>query len=115
MSGAAGDHWVWAAFLLICLVSGAIAWLGDLIGRRIGRKRLTFLGIRPRNTAILFTVITGMLIAALTLGSLLAASEGARQRILHYTSTVTELRDQAQRQHQLREDAERLAALARQQ
>ncbi len=115
MGVAAGDRWVWAAFVLACLVSGGVAWLGDLIGRRIGRRRLTLFGLRPRNTAILFTVLTGMLIAGLTIASLLLASEGARQRILHYSSTVETLISRAQEQQRLRQDAERLAKLAAEQ
>ena len=55
-----------AAILLIC-VSGFIAYFGDLLGRRMGKKRLTLFNMRPRYTAIVVTTITGMVISALAL------------------------------------------------
>ncbi|NUQ01327.1 MAG: DUF3084 domain-containing protein, partial [Armatimonadetes bacterium] len=113
MAVAAGDRWVWFGLFLILLFSGLIAYVGDTIGRRIGRKRLSLLGMRPRNTAIFFTVITGMLIASLAVGAILLVSEGARQRILHFTETVTRLQAQATQQQQQRERAEALARAAR--
>src|SRR5688572_23869786 len=48
-------------------VSGLIAYVGDLLGRRMGKKRLTVLGLRPKHTAILFTIVTGVLIACVSL------------------------------------------------
>lgn len=46
--------------LLIVVVGGVIAYFGDWLGRRIGKKRLSMFGLRPRNTAALFTVLAGM-------------------------------------------------------
>ena len=55
-------------FLIIFIfVSGFIAYFGDLLGRRMGKKRLTLFNLRPRHTAIIITTITGMLISALAL------------------------------------------------
>lgn len=64
--------------LIIVLVSGLIAYIGDLVGRKMGRKRYTFLGLRPRHTAIVISVFVGMLIALLTLLAALAVSKGIR-------------------------------------
>jgi uncharacterized protein (DUF3084 family) len=74
---------------LLVVMCGGIAYVGDTLGRRMGKKRLSVFGLRPRHTAIVFTVITGMVIAAVTLGVLLAASDGVRvaltrgERLLH--------------------------------
>ncbi|MBI2844817.1 MAG: DUF3084 domain-containing protein [Armatimonadetes bacterium] len=65
--------------IILVLVSGLIAYLGDLIGRKMGKRRLTLFGLRPRHTAIIVTTITGMLIAILTLGTMLTASSRLRQ------------------------------------
>lgn len=65
--------------LIIVLVSGLIAYVGDLVGRKMGRKRLTLLGLRPRHTAIVISVGVGMLIAALTLIATLAVNKGVRE------------------------------------
>ncbi len=54
------------AFLLIT-ISGLIAYIGDWVGRKMGRKRLTLFGLRPRYTAIFISVGAGMLIASLTI------------------------------------------------
>ena len=58
-------------FIIVWVLgSGVIAYLGDKIGRRMGKRRLSAFGLRPRHTATLFTVATGMLIASLTLGAI---------------------------------------------
>jgi uncharacterized protein (DUF3084 family) len=63
---------------LLLLVSGLIAYVGDYIGRAIGRRRLSLLRLRPRYTAIAFTVITGVLIALVSVLIILALSQNAR-------------------------------------
>lgn len=70
-----------SGFILIpalILVSGAVAYIGNLVGRATGRRRLSIFGLRPRYTAHLITVITGMLITLISLGSMLLASQDAR-------------------------------------
>ena len=64
-------------FVLIA-VSGAIAYVGDIVGRRMGRKRLSLFGLRPRHTAIVISVISGMLITIVTLALAMALSENVR-------------------------------------
>ena len=61
---------------LLVVMCGGIAYMGDLLGRRMGKKRLSLFGLRPRHTAVVFTIATGMLIAAVTLGVLVMASVG---------------------------------------
>ncbi len=63
---------------LIC-VSGFIAYFGDLIGRRMGKKRLTLFNMRPRYTAIVVTTVTGMLISALALAALVSVNDQFRR------------------------------------
>ncbi len=58
--------------IVLVLVSGFIAYFGDLLGRKMGKKRLTLFGMRPRYTAIVMTTITGMIIASLTLITLIS-------------------------------------------
>jgi uncharacterized protein (DUF3084 family) len=60
-------------FLLLLTLCGFIAYIGDLLGRRLGKKRLSVFGLRPKHTAILLTVVTGVLIAAVTFGVALAS------------------------------------------
>ncbi len=64
--------------VMIVLASGLIAYLGDLIGRKMGRKRLSLFGLRPRYTAIVISICAGMLIAALTLTVAFVVSKRVR-------------------------------------
>lgn len=94
----------WLGLAFVVLMSGLIAYLGDLIGRRIGRRRLSLFGLRPRNTAIIFTVATGMLISLLAVGVVLAVSSGVRNRLLRYDEIVAELTDRADQQRRLADE-----------
>lgn len=67
------------AILLLLVSAGAIAYVGDLIGRRLGKRRLTIFGLRPRHTAVLLTVISGALIALLTFLAAVISVPGFRQ------------------------------------
>ena len=70
-----------SGFLLIIsiiIISGVVAYLGDVLGRRIGKQRLSVLKLRPRYTAILMSIITGVIIASITLAILTVASEDVR-------------------------------------
>ncbi len=76
----------------LILVSGLVAFIGNLVGRGIGRRRLTLLGLRPRYTAQVITVLTGMLITVVTLAVVLLVSNDARQALFHLRSLQQETR-----------------------
>ncbi|HAZ64275.1 MAG TPA: hypothetical protein DCZ72_11790 [Armatimonadetes bacterium] len=82
----------------VILGAGFIAYLGDSIGRYVGRRRLTVLGLRPKKSAILVTVGTGMLIAFISTGILLLISRDLRDRLLNYDTRVRELTSAADAQ-----------------
>lgn len=65
--------------ILAMLVLGcAIATVGDRIGTKVGKARLSLFNLRPRKTATLVTVVTGGLISASTLGVLLLLDKQLR-------------------------------------
>ncbi|MCX7731481.1 MAG: DUF3084 domain-containing protein [Candidatus Caldatribacterium sp.] len=64
--------------LVLILLSGVIAYVGDFLGRRVGKRKLSVLALRPRHTAILVSIITGILISAVTLAILSVASQDVR-------------------------------------
>lgn len=68
--------------VVLVLVSGFIAYLGDVLGRRMGRRRVTLFGMRPRYTAIFISVVAGMLITLVTLIAVAAVSEDVRNGLL---------------------------------
>lgn len=64
--------------VLLIIVSGFIAFIGDRIGHLIGRRRLSVFNLRPRYTAIAITVISGILIASITFATFMVLSREAR-------------------------------------
>ena len=64
-------------FVLV-IISGLIAYLGDVLGTWVGKKRLTVFGLRPRITALVVAISTGILITMLTLGVSAIISEDVR-------------------------------------
>ena len=64
-------------FTLI-IISGLIAFIGDWVGLKIGKKRVSIFGLRPHHTAIVITVISGILIAIITVTMLAISSNDVR-------------------------------------
>src|SRR5574337_1021557 len=71
-------------------LSGGIALVGNALGRGIGRRRLSLFGLRPRYTAQLVTVVTGMLITLLTLVVMLLISAQARLALFRLNELLQE-------------------------
>lgn len=76
--------------LYMLFVSGLIAVVGDRVGYRIGKKRLTWFNLRPRHTAVLVAVITGVSISALTLGTLLLLNRSLSEALFSYTNQIAQ-------------------------
>ena len=68
----------WLLIVALLLLGGVLSTLGDRLGSRVGKARLSLLGMRPRRTAVLITVLTGGLISAMSLGLMLLVSERLR-------------------------------------
>ena len=62
----------------LAVTGGAIAFIGDILGTKIGKKRLSIFGLRPRHTSNVITVITGILITTSTIGVMSVISENVR-------------------------------------
>lgn len=71
--------------LWLILLSGGLAFAGDWVGRRIGKKRLTWWGLRPRDTAVIITMFTGMIIAGLIMATMILTSRDVRVAFFHLT------------------------------
>jgi uncharacterized protein (DUF3084 family) len=77
--------------LAILILGGIIATLGDRIGTKVGRARLSMFNLRPRDTATLVTIATGGMISASTLGILLLLSGQLRDGLFRLESIRSEL------------------------
>ncbi|MBQ7628658.1 MAG: DUF3084 domain-containing protein [Selenomonadaceae bacterium] len=64
--------------IVMIITGGAIAFIGDKLGTKIGKKRLSIFGLRPRHTSMIITVITGALITGLSIGSMAIISQNVR-------------------------------------
>lgn len=77
--------------ILTVVFSGLIAYLGDQIGMKMGKKRISLFGLRPRYSSIIITVFTGILIAALSITVLLSTYSSLRQALLNINEVMTRL------------------------
>lgn len=68
----------WLLIFSLVFGSAALAVLGDSVGSKYGKKRMSLFGMRPKNTSRLITAITGALIALGVLGVMSAFSQDVR-------------------------------------
>ncbi|NLW45769.1 MAG: DUF3084 domain-containing protein [Firmicutes bacterium] len=52
---------------VVIIFGGLLALLGDRVGMKVGKKRLSLFGMRPKYTSMVITVLTGFFIVGLTL------------------------------------------------
>lgn len=64
--------------LAVLMLGGVIATLGDRIGMRVGKARLSLFNLRPRQTATVVSIATGSVISASTLAILFGVSSQLR-------------------------------------
>ncbi|MCP9888595.1 DUF3084 domain-containing protein [Cyanobium sp. ATX 6A2] len=82
----------WLLILALLVLGGVLATLGDRLGSRVGKARLSLFGLRPRNTAVVITVLTGSLISAVSLGLMLLVSERLRRGLFELDRIEERLR-----------------------
>ena len=68
--------------MTLVVVGGVIAFVGDVLARRLGRKRVSLFGLRPRHTAIAVAAVVGMLITLFTLFSAMLVSQDVKDGFL---------------------------------
>ncbi len=76
----------------ILVIGGVIATVGDRIGTKVGKARLSLFNLRPRRTATLITILTGIAVAASTLGILFATSGPLRTGVFELGALQRKLR-----------------------
>src|SRR2546427_10008842 len=78
------------ALIMTVLMGGIIAYNGDLIGRKYGKRRVTLFKLRPKHTAILITSVTGVLISGFTTAVVFLLVPQVRDVILHGEEAIRE-------------------------
>lgn len=80
-----------ALIAILAITGGIIAYIGDKLGTKVGKKKLTIFGLRPKHTSILVTIITGILITVSTIGILALVSRDVRTALFGMEALKTEL------------------------
>lgn len=89
------------------LTGGLIALIGDRIGMKVGRKRLSLFGLRPKHTSMVVTVATGIAIAGVSLSIMAAASSNVRTALFHMNELRLSLDSSRAKLQVLSRDVER--------
>ena len=76
---------------LLAVMGGIIAFIADKLGSKIGKKKLSVFGLRPHDTSVLLTVLSGVLIALFSVGILAVSSESARTALFGMEKLQKEL------------------------
>jgi uncharacterized protein (DUF3084 family) len=84
--------------LIIATLGGFIALLGDRVGMRVGKKRLSIFGLRPKYSSMIITVVTGIFISGTTLLLLAFVSNDVRTALFRMKSIQKELLVKAEKE-----------------
>jgi uncharacterized protein (DUF3084 family) len=77
----------------VLVLGGVIATVGDRLGTRVGKARLSLFNMRPRQTATLITILTGIIISASTFGLLFAVSDQLRTGVFELENIQDNLKE----------------------
>ena len=71
-------------FVGLTLATAVIAYWSDNLGKKLGKKRVSLWGMRPRTTATFLTIASSWLIMVFTLSVMLGLFKPLRQALLRY-------------------------------
>ena len=91
----------WLKILLLLILGGILSTLGDRLGTKVGKARLSIFKLRPKSTAVLITVFTGSIISAISFATMvifdrdlrvgLFQLEGIREKIVESEKELKKL------------------------
>ena len=97
----------------IVLTSGFIAYVCDIVGKKLGKKRLSLFGLRPRHTAAIGTVLVGAVISMTSICLMIVGSKDAREWIIQGGTAMRNLRivqqQKTETEQQFKETRQQLA------
>ncbi|MER3479484.1 MAG: DUF3084 domain-containing protein [Meiothermus sp.] len=91
----------WLILALLVVVSALVAYVGDLVAKRVGKRHWRFFGLRPRTTATVVATLTGVLIGLGAFATFMLLVRDARETILQAEQVRYE-------RNRLREEVKRL-------
>ncbi|MEO1123622.1 MAG: DUF3084 domain-containing protein [Cyanobacteria bacterium J06639_16] len=75
----------------VLVLGGVIATVGDRIGMRVGKARLSLFNLRPKQTATVISVLTGSVVSGTTLGLLFIISDQLRTGVFQLENLQSDL------------------------
>lgn len=78
--------------IIMAIVGGLIAYIADKMGSKIGKKKMSVFGLRPKHTSILLTVLSGIMISVVTISVMAIASNSARTALFGLEKIQRELK-----------------------
>jgi len=91
----------WLKILLLLILGGILSTLGDRLGTKVGKARLSIFKLRPKSTAVLITVFTGSIISAISFATMIVFDrdlrvglfqlEGIREKIIESEKELKKL------------------------
>ena len=71
----------WPLIFIVVAISATMSYVGDVLGKKIGKKRISILRLRPRYTSTVITIFTGMAVALLSLAAAAYSSDSVKMAI----------------------------------
>ncbi len=82
----------WLLIIFLLILGGVLSTLGDFLGTRIGKARLSIFKLRPRRTAVLITILTGSFISSISLLLMLLVDSQLRDGLFRLNDIQAELK-----------------------
>jgi len=100
----------WLLILSLLVLGGILSTLGDRLGTRVGKARLSIFKLRPKSTAVLITVFTGSIISAISLAIMVAFNSQLRVGLFELEDIQAKI---SEREDELKKLEKNLFALRR--
>lgn len=94
--------------LIIVIASGGIAVLADELGRKLGKKRLSFRNMRPKHVARAGVFLSGIAVSVITIGLVGVFSRDVRQWIFQGRQAIVQLQSAQKELESLQEEQKNL-------
>ena len=83
----------WLLILSLLVLGGILSTLGDRLGTRVGKARLSIFNLRPKSTAVLITVFTGSIISAISFAIMVAFNSQLRVGLFELEGIQEKIKD----------------------
>ena len=83
----------WLLIISLLILGGILSTLGDRLGSRVGKARLSIFKLRPKSTAVLITVFTGSIISAISFAIMVAFNSQLRVGLFELESIQEKIKN----------------------